>query len=184
MSSNKKNIKLLPFKVNLNDSLSSMHGDPVATGRIAAGAELPRLGATVTGRVKARWGSSVNYRSNFQSSYRAGLPGTVQWLGARPITQAPVSLGSPISISNTAVHPAYAKHSRPDIQYRGGRESFDASTDSRNSGVQSKRGRLKLSKPSIWTCAALIIAFIVLLPVLSVVWLAFNPEENLSLIHI
>ena len=39
--------------------------------------------------------------------------------------------------------------------------------------------RRRLPRPDLWTFGALIIAAVVLAPVLSIVWIAFNPTENI-----
>jgi len=137
---------------------------------------LGRLGCTVTGRVKVRWGSSAAYQS--------GIPGTVRWPGGS-LGGSSLPAGSLGHVLNTAVHPSDTDTSRPNIEYRGSlAESAEnisntSATHARSFDARSKATHRSFSRPGIYTIMALLIAFIVLLPVLSVIWLAFNPEENI-----
>lgn len=167
MSRNNKGNFIKPTKVNLSDALSgtasSEPNDLLENKPVH-----PRLVGAVTGRVKVRWGSSAVYQS--------GRPGAVRWPGSR-LGGGSNIVGRAGSVPNTAVHPVDQQAPKPDITYRGTNTTRSLPKDHRTGQRQEKR--LGFSKPSIWTVVAFTVAFIVLLPVLSVVWLAFNPQENI-----
>ncbi len=101
--------------------------------------------------------------------------------------------GSPNALHNTAVHPGRAAAEIPQVQYRRleRHSPIHASADvlSHASVVADPAGDTLSSRHrslaphkqmlSGWTAIALTIAFIVCLPILSVLWLAFNPQENI-----
>ncbi|MFK8079863.1 MAG: ABC transporter permease [Granulosicoccus sp.] len=175
MSSNDTEPYLKPSSIDLSDALFGSARDHSTNNN----AEQRRLGGAVTGRVKTRWGSSAAYQS--------GRPGSVRWPGGALGKQLPP--GRAGSVPNTAVHPADLQAPRPSILYRGAILSGIASSDHESAHTptsqtrarqQSEQGQgLPIRRPGVWTVMALTVAFIVLLPILSVVWLAFNPEENI-----
>ncbi len=135
----------------------------------------------VTGRVKARWGSSA--------AYLAATPTIVTWsdgeLESRQFTRSSYAV-----LSNTAVHPGGGGDAAPKIQYRRFTpEPQTSSASSSGAGKPSNRAtflkhrevseRSALPTISGWSAVALLIAFIVCLPILSVIWLSFNPQENI-----
>ncbi len=135
----------------------------------------------VTGRVKARWGSSA--------AYLAAIPTIITWpegeLESRQFTRGSVAV-----LSNTAVHPGSADEAAPEIQYRKFTpDSQRPSASASGAGKPTTRAtflkhravseRSTLPTISGWSAIALLIAFIVCLPILSVVWLSFNPQENI-----
>ncbi len=128
-----------------------------------------KLGTTVTGRVKTRWGSSATYQS--------GIPRAVSWPGGK--------LGAPLltstnaqDVPNTALHPDHGETSRAEISYRSSAVALQQPVIA-GSQTTSPPSLWPKNKPSGWTLIALSVAAVVLLPILSVVWLAFNPEENI-----
>ena len=130
---------------------------------------------TVTGRVKTRWGASAAYQS--------GSPQSVSWAG-HTAEGSRASQTDLISVPNTAVHPRSNRLPRPRIEYRASSDADNLQTapgvDADHWQAQSKlTPQRRWTRPSIWTVLALVIAFIVLLPILSVIWLALNPEENI-----
>lgn len=144
---------------------------------------LPIIGGAVTGRVKARWGSA--------SSYQSATPSAVVWPGGS-FRYSARRIASTRQLKNTAVHPSGDVPPFPTIQYR---------KRSANSGITSNKSFQDPAEPlqharqahsrnlsktfglwnSIkgWPLVAMTVAFIVCLPILSVVYLAFNPEENI-----
>ena len=144
---------------------------------------LPKLGSTVTGRVKARWGSSVAYQS--------ATPSAVSWPGGQYRFSARRIAGTR-QLRNTAAHPDPAVDVFPKIQYRKhvpgttapgtGKVLADATMPIPR---QDRTDQYKSLKPGLWArvkgwpLVAMIVALIVCLPILSVLWLAFNPEENI-----
>lgn len=155
-------------KVDLTDALAAANESK--TGRL----ERAHPGCAVTGRVKTRWGASAAYQS--------GVPESVRWPGGK-LGAASVRNGSG-NVPNTAVHPQRSDKSRPGIAYRPnvsrltGTDVAAAPSLAATPSVKEKK-RARFTMPSIWTVLALGVAFIVLLPILSVIWLAFNPEENI-----
>jgi iron(III) transport system permease protein len=145
---------------------------------------LPQLpdGAAVTGRVKAAWGSSPAYQS--------ATPSTVSWPGGAFRYSAPRIAGTR-QLKNTAVHPAQGSTPFPTVQYRqhypgvlkgSTRRVLDEAATA-DTNIDRRRRRITSSGvwESVrgWPLLALIVAFIVCLPILSVLYLAFNPEENI-----
>lgn len=123
---------------------------------------LPKIGGTVTGRVKARWGSSAAYQS--------ATPSAVSWPGGK-LESEPVQINARFGpLKNIAVHSNTLAERTPEIQYRkyvpGVTKRVSPTTRIR----QSFNG---------WSIAAMIVALLVFLPIASVVWLAFNPVENI-----
>lgn len=174
MSSDEDTPDFKPVKVQFNDAFSSS----LTTTQNHSGNEQqaphnhPRLGTTVTGRVKTPWGSSA--------AYQKGRPTAVSWPGGK------LDAGSMAhdfnSVPNTAVHPHNKRLARPDINYRGAGHSASSVIPASSTALGQAINKHSVShktKPSIWTILALTVAFIVLLPVMSVIWLAFNPEENI-----
>ena len=161
--------------VDLTDALAA--ANDARTGK----RERAHPGGTVTGRVKTRWGSSAAYQS--------GIPGSVRWPGGKLGTPAAPEGSNASNVPNTAVHPQHSQWSRPGIKYRPGvsanhpgstqSEGMRAPTNIAGTALPDKSRQRKLVMPGIWTVLALTVAFIVLLPILSVIWLAFNPEENI-----
>lgn len=132
-----------------------------------------KLGMIITGRVKARWGSSAAYQSV--------APSSVSWPGGRlgaPQAQANPGLGI---ISNTAVHPDTVAAKVPGIQYcKSGTTTNLIKTGSKRDITTERRHHERLArKNSIWSVMTLFVAFIVCLPIISVLWLALNPEQNI-----
>ncbi len=146
--------------------------------------QLPTLGGAVTGRVKATWGSSTSYQS--------ATPSAVIWPGGSFRFSAS-RIASTRQLRNTAVHPTLNSIPFPEVQYRKHvpgaprRSPHSVLTDSpaRQTYKEQQRHRhLSLSNgiwASIrgWPLVALIVAFIVCLPIFSVLYLALNPEENI-----
>ncbi len=126
-----------------------------------------RPSAPVLGRVKTPWGASADYKSR--------SPRSVRWPNSQSNTEY-ASEAEAIGVPNSLVHAQPTQMSRPMVMY--------VSANAAEANVASlpdfgQQPRTKRRAPSIWTVMALAIAFIVLLPVLSVVWLAFNPQENI-----
>ncbi|MFK7994769.1 MAG: ABC transporter permease [Granulosicoccus sp.] len=178
MSRNDKEPYIKSAKVNLSDALSGTSGE-AADGQTARNQSNTRLGGAVTGRVKARWGSSAAYHS--------GTPGAVRWPGGTTGGSS-IPLGNAGVVPNTAVHPIDKQSPRPTIEYRGSfaKVSVGGTTHTTTPEPDAQKPQqhgiskaFRLRKPSRWTVTAISVAFIVLLPVLSVVWLAFNPQENI-----
>jgi len=145
--------------------------------------ELPKLGSTVTGRVRASWGSSVAYQS--------ATPSSVSWPGGKYEFSARRIAGTR-QLKNTAAHPDSVTDPFPLIQYRKyvpGTQALSRGPVLADSSVpvlpQDRTRQYKSLKPSLWSrirgwpLVAMIVAMIVCLPILSVLWLAFNPEENI-----
>ena len=140
-------------KIDLSDAIK---------GR--AGSE--RSAAPIIGRVKTPWGSSADYKSR--------SPRNVRW----PNRQSSAELGAEADatgVPNSLVHEQPTQMSRPMVMYVSAKTEQDHVTNLPGSTHQ----RQTRQAPSVWTLMALAIAFIVLLPVLSVIWLAFNPQENI-----
>lgn len=149
---------------------------------------IPRLpdGAAVTGRVKAQWGSSPAYQS--------ATPSAVSWPGGAFRYSASRIAGTR-QLRNTAVHPAEGSAPFPEVQYRkhfpGALERparrilsaplDDSTTEDANVTHHGRRISTHniLAPISGWPLMAMVVAFIVCLPILSVLYLAFNPEENI-----
>lgn len=132
----------------------------------------------VTGRVKARWGSSAAYHSVMSKP--------VSWPDGELRDDRKYSP----RLSNTAVHPRWGNPVTPAIQYRpfnprqpdnAGSFQSAANTATRAPDTSGRkvRHRSRTSVFSLWSVVALLIALIVCLPLLSVIWLSFNPEENI-----
>lgn len=132
----------------------------------------------VTGRVKARWGSSAAYHS--------AMSRQVSW----PEGELGRGLNALPQLSNTAVHPSGGPQAAPEIQYHRfvsgqtalqGHNQPGAITATRAPDASGRKVRHRSGIPTFsgWSAIALLIAFIVCLPILSVVWLSFNPEENI-----
>ncbi|MFK7853424.1 MAG: ABC transporter permease [Granulosicoccus sp.] len=133
-----------------------------SSGKTPAVPRLPKLGGTVTGRVKTRWGSSAAYQS--------ATPSAVSWPGGK-LDSAPAQINARFGpLKNTAVHSSRLDESAPAIQYRR------RLPESRQHVSTAIRVRQNLSR---WSLAAILVALLVCLPVLSVIWLAFNPDENI-----
>ncbi len=146
--------------------------------------KLPSLGGAVTGRVRANWGSSTSYQS--------ATPSAVSWPGGSYRFSAR-RIANTRQLSNTAVHPKRDSVPFPTIQYRKhipGTPTHGLQrvlTDADRAATYQDRQRhryLSLSNGiwasiSGWPLVALIVAFVVCLPILSVLYLAFNPEENI-----
>jgi len=142
-----------------------------------------KIGGAVIGRVKARWGSSTSYQS--------ATPSSVSWPGGRFQFSAQ-RIANTRQLSNTAVHAKPGTSPFPEIQYRkhvpGAPHSADQrvlaeasatplSLDQRDRNLPLSIGLWHSIKG--WPLVALIVAFIVCLPIISVLYLAFNPEENI-----
>ena len=163
--------------VDLSDALA---GDAQATEqKLSTLSGKPYSVGTVTGRVKTRWGSSAAYQSVSSQS--------VSWSGQITKGINPSSDKS-TSVPNTAVHPISNRLPRPRIEYRAGVNALTSQTEGdikTEADVGDRPARTKGSLPrrwtwpGNWTLLAVTVAFIVLLPILSVIWLAFNPEENI-----
>ena len=134
-------------------------------------------GSAVHGRARARWGSSTSYTST---------PRRVRWPGGSIDTHR---------LLNTAVHPDAENARIPEIRYQQIRVDKQNDDDSASSPTGQDRLATVSRSSRIWSYFAMATAAIVCLPLLSVVWLAFNPAENiwphlvntvlaLSLIHI
>ncbi len=135
----------------------------------------------VTGRVKARWGSSAAYHSAMSTK--------VSW----PEEELGKNRDRQTLLSNTAVHPIQGAQAAPEIQYHrfipgqptlqglGRSGGGGGITATRSPDASGRKVSHKSSMPAIsgWSVIALLIAFIVCLPILSVIWLSFNPEENI-----
>ena len=144
---------------------------------------IPQLpdGAAVTGRVKALWGSSPAYQS--------ATPSAVHWPGGAFRYSASRIAGTR-QLSNTAVHPAKGRTPFPEVQYRKHfpgahrrppRRVLDE-TSTKDAVLPRPRRIATLgiwSSISGWPLMAMIVAFVVCLPILSVLYLAFNPKENI-----
>jgi iron(III) transport system permease protein len=145
---------------------------------------LPQLpdGAAVTGRVKARWGSSPTYQS--------ATPSAVRWPGGAFHYSASRITGTR-QLSNTAVHPARGAAPFPEVQYRKHfpgalkRPALRVLDETASVDANLKHRSLRIATYGIWASIsgwplmAMIVAFVVCLPILSVLYLAFNPEENI-----
>ena len=90
------------------------------------------------------------------------------------------------TLSNTAVHPDEQGSLSPEIQYRRYVPGMRVTAEAKDhlTPAQRKQRLASQSHPSQplfsrWSVMALLIALIVCLPILSVIWLAFNPEENI-----
>lgn len=176
MSSDEEAPYFRPIKVNFDDALSNplSSANKQSSDEQQAFQSHPQLGATVTGRVKIPWGSSTHYQM--------GKPSAVVWPGGK--LNAGSTAPSQHSVPNTAVHPHNTEPSKPRIDYRAGQLASLVATETGVPAVRAKQDPNRQTasqptKPSLWTLLALTVAFVVLLPVLSVVWLAFNPEENI-----
>ncbi len=134
----------------------------------------------VTGRVKTRWGSSAAYHSAMSTK--------VSW----PEEELGKNRARQTLLSNTPVHPVQGAQVAPEIQYHRfipgqpapqdlGRPGGGGITATRSPDASGRKVSHKSSMPAIsgWSVVALLIAFIVCLPILSVIWLSFNPEENI-----
>ncbi|ASJ72511.1 ABC transporter permease [Granulosicoccus antarcticus] len=135
----------------------------------------------VTGRVKARWGSSA--------AYPAATPTVVSWPDGELEPRRFVPAGPP-ALSNTAVHPDNNKFTAPKIRYRKssseplkttGSVAHTGKPTSRAAFLQHREVSERSALPSIsgWSVIAFLIALTVCLPILSVIWLSFNPQENI-----
>ncbi|MFT4728114.1 MAG: iron(III) transport system permease protein [Granulosicoccus sp.] len=143
---------------------------------------IPQLpdAAAVTGRVRAQWGSSPAYQS--------ATPSAVSWPGGAFRYSASRIAGTR-QLSNTAVHPARGSTPFPEIQYRkhfpGALKRPAHRVLDKTTGVDVNRRPQRIAPYGIWASIrgwplmALIVAFIVCLPILSVLYLALNPEENI-----
>lgn len=145
---------------------------------------IPQLpdGVAVTGRVKAKWGSSPAYQS--------ATPTSVRWPGGAFRYSAP-RIADTRQLRNTAVHPAKGSTPFPEVQYRqhfpgvlkGATRRVLDETATVNANIDYRHRRITSYGiwESIrgWPLLALIVAFVVCLPILSVLYLAFNPEENI-----
>lgn len=132
----------------------------------------------VTGRVKARWGSSAAYHSAMSSK--------VSW----PEDERLKGRDRQTLLSNTAVHAEQGRHAAPEIQYHRfvpgqpalqGHSQPGGVNATRAPDASGRKVRHRSGAPTFsgWSAIALLIAFIVCLPILSVIWLSFNPEENI-----
>lgn len=140
-------------KIDLSDAIKGPEGSQ-------------RSSAPVIGRVKTPWGSSADYKSH--------SPRSVRWPNSQSSTNYAADVEA-TGVPNSLVHAQPTQMSRPMVMYvsaKATKANAVELTDAR----QQKRTR---RAPSVWTIMALSIAFIVLLPVLSVVWLAVNPQENI-----
>ena len=153
------------------------HASTIKPADVAFSGALPKLGGTVTGRVKARWGSSATYQS--ATPARVRLPD-----GALIVDRS--QRGQVRTLSNTAVHPDEQGSLSPEIQYRRYVPGMRVTAEAKDhlTPAQRKQRLASQSHPSQplfsrWSVMALLIALIVCLPILSVIWLAFNPEENI-----
>lgn len=125
-----------------------------------------RRSIAVHGRARARWRSSSSYTS---------MPKRVHWPGGGSDTQ---------ELLNTAVHLDADNVRIPEIRYQPSRVSIDTTIDgddaSLSSSQQEQYRLATVSRSSrIWSYFAMATDAIVCLPLLSVVWLAFNPAENI-----
>lgn len=126
----------------------------------------PKYPGAVIGRVKPVWGSSA--------SYHAATPSKVSWPGGG------FHLHGSRQLSNTAVHPDSTNGTLPAIQYRRSASKLNTESDGNSPGsAAANSSYLHKRSFSGWTAIALLVAFVVCLPILSVVWLAFNPVENI-----
>lgn len=139
----------------------------------AGAAQSLRVVGSVTGRVKTRWGSSATYQSS--------SPKSVRWPRDKSQkTSSAATTGS--NVPNTAVHPDAGQIARPAIQYHASSSVLtteNPAANSRSTASETVSVSGTRSWPGRWTLIAVIVAFVVLLPILSVVWLAFNPKENI-----
>lgn len=127
------------------------------------------------GRAKARWGSSA--------AYQAGQPGSVRWPGGRS-GLGRVARQNPGRMPNTAVHPHRRFVEKPQIHYNAESHGLRRSVNTMlaDHSVDTSTHNRAFGKNTIltpWSFLAIGTAMLVCLPVLSVLWLAFNPEENI-----
>lgn len=143
-------------------------------------------GAAVTGRIKAAWGSSPTYQS--------ATPTRVRWPGGEYYYSASRIAGTR-QLYNTAVHPAHGvvrdAAPFPKVQYRKHftgalkRPARTALENSNGVDAPTEHRSLRLATYGLWASIsgwpllALTVAFIVCLPILSVLYLALTPEENI-----
>ena len=118
-------------------------------------------GGAVHGRARARWGSSTSYTS---------MPRRVRWPGGSIDTHR---------LLNTAVHPDAENARIPEIRYQQIRVDKQNDDDIASSPTGQDRLATVSRSSRIWSYFAMATAAIVCLPLLSVVWLAFNPAENI-----
>ena len=162
---------------------NSPPGRPPGTASETPSPKLPKSRITITGRVRAKWGSSVAYQS--------ATPSSVAWPGGKYEFSARRIAGTR-QLKNTVSHPDPTVDVFPEIQYR--KHVPGASISARNTVLadstvpvlaQDRTRQYKSLKPSLWSrvrgwpLIAMLVALIVCLPIFSVLWLAFNPEENI-----